>query len=218
MNRPALLKQTLTRLFESTVGIDVEAVVVIDDNVESVDVCDALIAEGKNIVYSYSKERRGAIYCWNYGLKMARADCFFHMGDDLDFTDGWLGIALEAHRTKLGGYGLCGVNDSMHNGNTTVSTHMIFDRAFCKAVLGGVMANPLFIYYGVDVWLTEKARQAGKYYWCEESVVKHIHPANNGRPIDDTDRSHGDAAWNRDIPLMEQMRGAGLPVTWDAVI
>ena len=190
----------------------------IDESAESVGVCDALIAEGKNIVYSYSKERRGAIYCWNYGLKMARADLFWHMGDDLDFTDGWLGILLEAHRTKLGGNGLAGANDSMHDGNTTVATHFLMDRAYCKEHMGGVMAIPVIKYYGVDVWATEKARQVGKYYWCRESVVRHIHHANGGRPVDDTDRSHGDAAWNHDIPLMDEMRNSGLKVTWDAVI
>lgn len=217
LNRPALLSRTLIRLFESTQGIDVEAVVVIDESMESLEFCVGFAKEHR-LVIDFSPARRGAIHCWNLGLKHSHAEIVFHQGDDIYYEDDWLKIALDSFQGKLNNYGLLGVNDQMHNGNQTVATHVLFDKAFCRAELGGVMANPRFRYYCVDSWLNERARRAGRFYWEEESRIKHIHPANGLRAVDDTDRSHGDDAWNHDIPLMEQMRGAGLPIDFDPII
>lgn len=217
MGRPTLLRQTLTRLFESTKGINLQAVVLIDGDKESYSVCVQLGLTYPNITISYSDTRRGAIPCWNYGTRIAQSDMFFHMGDDLDFVDGWLDIALEAHRTKLGGYGLVGVNDSMHDGNTTVATHALFDKKFAVDFLGGVMATPVYAYYNVDKEFTERARRAGRYYWCKEAVVKHLHPANNGRPVDETDRSHMDF-WTQDLELYEKRQAAGFPNNFPPVL
>lgn len=216
MNRPQLLKQTLESLFATTQGIDVEAVVVIDENIESVQVCVDLLKEGRNILVNYSPSRRGAIPCWNIGLRMARADIFFHQGDDLWYNDGWLRLALDAHRDKLQNYGLVGVNDSMHDGNH-ISTHALWDRQFCKDHLGGVMAMPHYGYYNVDVEFNERAKRAGKFYWCKEAVVKHIHPANSGRVKDETDTSH-ESCWEHDQALLAERRALDFPNDFDAVI
>jgi glycosyltransferase involved in cell wall biosynthesis len=216
MNRPALLEQTLTRLFETTKGMDVEAVVVIDESVESVEVCEKFIVAGHNVVYSFSAERRGAIFCWNLGLKMARANIYFHQGDDLDYENGWLDKALEAHRTKLNGYGMVGVNDSMHDGNR-IATHVLFDRKFCIDFLGGLMAPTIISYYGVDNMLNELAKKAGKFFYCPEAVVNHIHPAAGKRPADATDASHQDF-WTQDITTLDEWRNRGRNIEWEAVI
>lgn len=218
LNRPALLKQTLTRLFETTRGIEIEAVVVADECWAALHICDEINdMAGKWFArMNFSTKRRGAVACWNIGLEMASADFFFHQGDDLDYSDGWLDKALEAHRTKLNGYGMVGVNDSMHNGNV-MATHVLFDRQFCKDVFGGVMAPPIIKYYGVDVILNELAKEAGKFYWCEQAVVRHIHPANGGREVDDTDRSHQDA-WTDDQNALDAWRARGRKIEWGAVI
>lgn len=218
MNRRDLLVRTLTSLFETTKGIDVEAVVVIDCDESSLKACEDLrTTNGWNIVPDYSPTQRGAINCWNIGLAKARADIFFHQGDDLTYSDGWLDKALEAHRTKLNSFGLVGVNDSIHNGGQTVATHVLFDRAFCREHLGGIMAIPVVKYYGADVWLTEVAKRAGRFYWCEDAVVYHLHPCVGKREVDDTDKSHMD--WfEEDVRKMDELRGAGFPITWEPVI
>jgi hypothetical protein len=197
MNRPALLRQTLTGLFESTKGLDVQAVVVIDKDKESYGVCVDLMRTYPNMRVNFSNEQRGAITCWNYGTLIADASIYFHQGDDLSYSDGWLQIALDAFQEKLQGYGLLGVNDGMWDGDKVIATHFLFDKQFCIDHLGGVMAPPCYKYYGVDVEQNARAKLAGRFYWCKESVVKHIHPANGGRARDEVD-AYRDPYWVED--------------------
>lgn len=215
MNRPVMLGRTLTRLFDTTKGLDVEAVVVVDGNVASVEIA-AFFAREHPVSIDYSPVRRRAIDAWNIGMARANASIYFHQGDDLDYEDGWLQLALDAHREKLNGYGLVGVNDSMHDGNV-IATHALWDRQFCIDHLGGVMATPTLLYYGVDNMFNERAKRAGRFYWCKESVVRHIHPANNGREVDETDR-YKDPYWEPDMREMARIRAAGYPNDFEPVL
>lgn len=217
MDRSEILRATLTGLFESTKGISVQAVVLIDRDRDSYRTCVELGLQYPNIVISFSDTQRGAIPCWNYGTRIAQADKFFHMGDDLTFEDGWLDKVLESHQTRLNGYGLVGTNDGMHNGNVTVATHVLFDRQFCKDVLGGVMACPKYKYYCVDNEFNERAKKAGRFFWREDALTKHLHPANNGRPIDASDRAR-QPFWEHDVALLETRRAMGFPDDFEPVI
>lgn len=216
MNRPLLLKQTLTGLFESTKGIYVQAVVLIDKDVESYKMCVDLMRSYPNMRVNFSEKQRGAIYCWNFGTLISDADIVFHQGDDLFYENGWLEIALKAFQEKLNGYGLLGVNDSMHDGDK-IATHVLFDKQFCKDHLGGVMACPHYKYYCVDNEFNERAKKAGRFYWCKESVVRHIHPANGGRVKDETD-SYRDPYWNDDVALLDKRRSQGFPNDFEPVL
>lgn len=217
MNRPVLLKQTLTNLFESTKGIYVQAVVLIDKDVESYRMCVDLMRDYPHMRVNFSEQQRGAIYCWNFGTRIADANIYFHQGDDLFYENGWLEIALKAFQEKLNGYGLLGVNDSMWDGDKVIATHFLFDRQFCIDHLGGVMATPTLKYYGVDNMANERAKKAGRFYWCKEAVVRHVHPANGGRPRDETD-AYRDPYWEPDMLEMARIRAANYPDDFEPVL
>ncbi len=205
----------MTSLFETTKGIEVEASIVIDESVESLEIA-TYFAKEHPVVISYSPTRRGAVNCWNIGLRQARANLYVHQGDDLTYQDGWLDIALKSHQDHLQGFGLLGLNDSMHNGNE-MATHFLYDLRFVKEIMGGVMAPPLVRYYGIDSISNELAKQAGRFYWESSAIVRHIHPANSGRLLDETDMSHQDF-WTEDQNAMDAWRGRGRKVEWGAVI
>ncbi len=107
-------------------------------------------------------------------------------------------------------------HNDLHDGNV-MSTHFLIDRQFTKEVLGGVMAAPIIRYYGVDTIDNELAKQAGKFYWCREAKVNHLHPANGKREVDDTDKDHMDF-WIQDQATLDGWRSRGRKIEWESVI
>lgn len=216
MGRPTLLAQNIRRLYETTQGHEIELVVVIDRDAESVRAVSALCLE-LNVPYTlqFNPTPRGAITCWNEALRLSTGDLLFPSGDDQEFEGGWLDHAKAAH-AGLGGYGCVGINDNL-NSSASFCTTLFFDRKFCKEVYGGVIAPTILKYYCVDNLLDELARKAGKFAYCPESVVRHIHPSAGRRPADDTDLSHGDY-WTEDVEMMERWRSRGRNIEWEGVI
>lgn len=190
-NRKNLLLQAVTSLYNTTKHLSLELILVIDGDKESVFEIENYLKDKKTdnwyYIIDYSEKRRGALASWNYGLSLSTGDFIFPSGDDQFFHGNWLDIALKAHEQKLNGYGMIAVNDKVANGNV-LGTTLLFDRKFCIEVLGGVCTYPDYNYFYIDNELNERAKNKNKFYWCQESIVEHIHPGAGKRAKDTLDK------------------------------
>lgn len=212
MNRPDLFERCVRSIRGTTNPDEVEVIAVLDCDRKSAELALQLCD-----IVDFSKEKRGAIYCWNMGLRHATGDMLMPFGDDQLCHPHWLETAMSAHKGHLGGYGMVAVNDLMHNGRESVGTTVIYDRQFCKDVLGGVAAFPVYHYYRIDLELNARAKAAGKYYWEENSIVEHCHSANGKRQMDDIDREHT-VFWNDDERIYNERKAANWPNNFAPVI
>lgn len=211
--RPGMFRDMLQSLRDTTQGYDVEVVAVIDDDFLAY--THALDYQVEVIDYSHT--RRGALNAWNLGLQLSNGQHFVPAGDDQLFHQGWLGYALDAHRTRVDGFGVVGMNDLAYK-PPQVATMWLFDRKFCKEVMGGIFAPPCYKYYNIDSEWNEKAKTLGKFYWCEESKVEHLHSAHGKRPVDATDALKDESWMERDRIVFEDRQARGFPIEWESLI
>lgn len=212
--RPEMFRAALESLVKTTQGYDLEVVTVIDD-----DKMAYIHAAGFGVnIIDYSHTKRGALWAWNRGLQLSSGDILVPAGDDQLFHPDWLTIALEAHRTHCKGYGVVGMNDLAYDGNKQVATMWLFDRRWCKEMMGGVFAPPVYKYFCVDMEWNEKAKKHGAFYWEEKSIVEHLHSAHNKRPVDATDALKEDMWMEIDNVVFESRKAQGFPVTWESLI
>jgi hypothetical protein len=175
-----------------------------------------VVAQIYSDIVVFNRKRQGALKGWNTALWHSSGELLFPLGDDNWCHEGWLESVLECH-SQLGGYGVVGLNDLMHDGNNHISTPF-FDRDFCIDHLGGVIAFPVYNYYNVDTEIMWRARRAGKLLWCPGAVCEHIHPANNKRAEDDIDRQKTNDWMVIDGKIFEQRKGSGFPDDFEPVI
>jgi GT2 family glycosyltransferase len=186
----------------------VEVVVAVDADDRS-----RQIALGLADVVSYSDEYRGVAGAWNDALALATGDLLVWVGDDTDWGDGWLDAALACeaeHRDWL-----VGLND----GHTPPdrATHFLMSRRFVRDVLGGVVAWPEYAHSFHDAEICDRAQALGRYVWCGESLVRHVHWLWGDREQDATDQlnlgGHPDSQRNYEL-----RRAAGFPNNYEPVV
>jgi glycosyltransferase involved in cell wall biosynthesis len=213
-NRPELFKNMLDSLKRTTQGFEVECIAVIDKDKESYQIA---IDNGCWTIFSDSM--RGAIECWNIGLKMCHGDLIVPAGDDQIFYDDWLKYAIESHIEKLNSYGVIGMNDLAYNGNSQLATMFLFDRQYCKDHMGGVIAPPVYNYYCVDSEINAKAKSLNMFYWDERSTIEHLHPAHGKREKDEHDLlREKNNLMEIDNKIFEERKARGFPITWESLI
>lgn len=210
--RPEMFNEALYSLYKTTRGYDLDVVAAIDADQRSWD-----FASGYGVRVWYKASRRGALQAWNDAFSMCSEDILIPAGDDQLFHPDWLTIALEAHRTHCKGFGVVGMNDLAYKPPQT-ATMFLFDRAYCKEVMGGVFAPPMYKYYCIDSEWNEKAKKHGAFYWEEKSIVEHLHSAHNKRPVDATDALKEDMWMEIDNVVFESRKAQGFPVTWESLI
>ena len=212
--RPKMFVDMMDSLFETTKSFDIETIAIVDKDQDTKSIAEELC----NIV-DYSDEMRGGVFCWNKGLELSSGDIIVPAGDDQKFYDRWLQYALESHLIRLDGYGVVGMNDLAYNGNTQLATMFIFDREYCKEVMGGVIAPPVYNYYCVDSEINAKAKSLNRFYWDERSIVEHLHSAHLKRPEDVHDWNRQDKGlMETDNQIFEDRKKRNFPIEWEPLI
>lgn len=211
--RSEMLLASLESLFETTQGLDIEVIVVVDD--------DPITYEGikddpRLAKVVHNEERIGPVHSWNKGLGLSTGDMAIPASDDFHFEPGWLHIALEAHQKELGGYGLVGLYSRIHDVNVLSGMHL-FDRKFCKDYMGGVIYPPHYQHIFGDKELDLKAKRASRFYGCADAVVTHIHPCENRRKPDANDMWR-DTLWEKEEAIYNKRLAAGFPDDFEPVI
>jgi glycosyltransferase involved in cell wall biosynthesis len=213
--RPSHLREMLKTLILTTKGHDLEIIAIIDDDKESLAIANLYNLD----VIDYSNKKRGALWAWNRALRFSDGDIIVPAGDDHIFHEGWLDYALESHEKQLNGYGVVGMNDLAYDGNTQLATMFLFDRKYCKEVMGGIFAPPMYHYYCIDSEWNAKAKMLGHFYWDERSIQEHIHSAHGKRELDNLDREKMDAGWMEiDNKTFIDRQARGFPIEWEPLI
>jgi glycosyltransferase involved in cell wall biosynthesis len=213
--RPELLREMLKSLRNTTQGYDLELIAVVDDDNESQEILTLYEAD----VIDYSPKRRGALWAWNRALHLSDGAILIPAGDDQLFYPNWLDYALESHQNRLDGYGVVGMNDLAYDGNLQLATMLLTDKKFCKEVMGGVIAPPVYHYYCVDSEWNAKAKALGKFWWESKSIIEHLHSSHGKRPLDKFDVEKIDNNWAEiDNRTFEERKAQGFPITWEPVI
>lgn len=213
--RPQMFTDMLDSLHETTRGYDIETIAIVDRDVET----NGIALKRCNIVDFSTYEMRGGVYCWNLGLSLSTGDIIVPAGDDQLFYPNWLEYALQSHQERLGGYGVVGMNDLAYNGNTQLATMFLFDIHFCRKVMGGVIAPPIYRYFCVDSEINAKAKSLGRFYWDERSIVEHLHSAHGKRAYDQHDKyREQENLMEIDNKTFNDRLSQGFPITWSPLI
>lgn len=221
-NRPSLALQAVSTLYETTKHLNIELVMVVDGTVETVNKIKEYLknktTDTWTYICDYSPERRGALWSWNHGLSMTTGEIIFPSGDDQYFHQHWLDKALEYHEKYLDGHGMVALNDKIWDGNA-LGTTLLYDRQFCIDHLGSVCTYPAYNYFYVDNELNDRAKLSGRFIWCPESVVEHIHPDVRKRPRDFLDRERQEHNFiSIDRKIFEKRKAAGFPNDFEPAI
>jgi len=173
-------------LSETTVGHDVELVIALDADEETMPAIDRLsLHDQLEIVVDYREEHRGCSQAWNDALALSDGDPVILAADDLIFQPGWLDAALRRLDEFEDGWGFVGFNDG-HWG-AELSTHYMVSRRLITEEFGGVIAWPHYHHSFNDREANERAKRAGRYAWCEDARVLHRHWIFGDRIQDETD-------------------------------
>ena len=207
--RPDAVEAFVRSLRATTEGHDIELVVAVDADPATADLIASLLPDvGFRTVHDSRDEYRGCSRAWNDALHASNGDPVVLAADDLEFQPGWLDAALERLQEFPGGWGFVGFNDG-HWGEE-LSTHYLMSRRFVDGVLGGVIAWEAYRHSFNDREANARARQAGRYAWCETARVFHRHWLFGDRSQDATDtRLLGQLPESQQA--FEQRQAAGWP-------
>lgn len=218
MYRPQLLTQTIQSFLLTVPNHELQFSLVIDEDYDSVEFAIGTIRYSANYVLDFSLQKRGALNAWNRALQISSGELVLIIGDDHKAHPGWYERAITAHR-ELGGYGVVGLNDLMHDGSLTTATTLMVDRKFIKEQFGGRVTYPCYHYYCQDSELNDRAKRVGKFIWLQDAVVEHIHAANNKRAHDLHDFERVENEYSiEDGKVYEERKAANFPDLWPSVI
>lgn len=207
--RPDSLRETI-RLFRETEGIEI---IVIANNCPKT--YDVATEEGADIVLQ-NPEPVNPVISGNRGAALATGDFIMPGSDDFRPQENWLELALKAHQEQLGGYGMIRFNDLMHIPEANAGLVM-FDRRFCIDYLGGCLVVPHYHHLFADKESIMRAKRAERFFWCEDAVVEHLHPANETRSLDALDTQR-DSWWEIDEKIFMKRESYGFPDDFESVI
>jgi len=199
---------------------ELEIVTIVDDDKKGMEIVTEFHFNNPGLFWNSTVMREGKIgqlAAWNIGMKYASGNYFVHMGDDGRFHGNALELAYNTLKDKFQGYGMVAFNDLNLNGDTQVGTHVIFNRQFCKDVLGGVMVTPHYKAYCVDLEFNERAKSVGRYYWCSQAVLEHLHSSNGKRELFE-DELLKVPFTEEDTKLFLERKARGFPDDFEPVI
>lgn len=212
--RPIMFDAMLDSLEATTNGYEIETIAIVDKDFET-----KKIAERRCTISSFSSQMNGALYCWNLALRLSTGAILVPAGDDQVFHPNWLDYALESHTERLGGYGVVGMNDLAYDGNLQLATMFLFDRKYCKEVMGGIFAPPMYEYLCVDSEWNAKAKQLGRFYWDKRAIVEHLHSAHGKREYDEHDRwkIENNLSFTDGLVYSDRL-SRNFPIEWEPII
>lgn len=144
---------------------------------------------------------------------MARAEhdliCF--LGDDTIPDTGMLAIAIYAMQDAFpDGWGMVGLEDRVRFiGRERAATHWLAHRKLLPLV-GGEWFCTQYRHCYCDNELMERARDIGRYVFCESATLYHDHPINDPKADDlDYRRIYSRPVYNHDLILYRKRRANG---------
>lgn len=215
--RPAQLAQCVRRLFETTRGYDVEAVVVCDEQEAydlTINALDQAFVSRDHLVWSW--DTLPVIPAFNEGLRLSTGDVILPGNDDLVWGDGWLTEALAVLETMPDGDGVVGLNDLCPIPRN-FSAFFIATRRWLARENGGVLFCPHYWHNFVDPEVCARAIAGGRYAVADKAIVEHAHPAWGKAEMDAT-YTAGNEHFADDQAIYTMRLEAGFPDDFAPVI
>jgi len=215
--RPAQLAACVRRLFETTRGHTVEAVVVCDEQEAydlTIDALERAFVSPDHLVWSWAT--LPVIPAFNEGLRMSTGDALVLGADDLWWGDGWLDAALEALNTLDDADGLVGLND-LAPIKRDYATHYLMTRRYLARENGGVLACPHYQHTYIDPEACARALRAERYVFAEDARVDHRHWLW-GKAEKDPTYTETDPTIEHDRQMYAQRAALGFPDDYPPVI
>ena len=133
-----------------------------------------------------SGERRLLSECWNACYAEARGEILMHAGDDITFnTPGWDVRVRQEFANIPDRIGLVFADDLSTN-FPDLATHGFVHRRWVDAV--GYFLPPLFSSDWNDVWISEVAKQIGRFVPMSDVIIEHHHYSFGKSEYDETHR------------------------------
>ena len=135
------------------------------------------------IIAELDKDRIGCPKMVKKLVDRSKYELVMFLADDTVPQKDFLIRATKGMNNFDGLWGLVGLNDGMQDGND-LATHWLANKKLLD-----YLDNREFFFTGYnhlfcDRELTDIAKSIGRYYWAEDSIIKHNHPSANKEYID----------------------------------
>jgi hypothetical protein len=123
----------------------------------------------------------------NRGYLATTAPSFVTGADDLDFRPGWFEAVQQTMSTLPDGGGVIALND-LYNSN---GVHFVIQREYIESFGGykdapGIVVFPGFKHQYSDDAIRLTAQNRGRFAYCNEAIVEHLHPGAGKSEMDAT--------------------------------
>ena len=136
-------------------------------------------------------------------VERTKHDLVIFLGDDTEPQKDFLKKALQAMSRLPEGWGLVGLNDLHHNGNT-LATHWMAHKKLLP-LLGGEFFHTGYKHTFCDNELLTRCKQMGRYIWADDAVVVHKHPIFENKKLEgDYARVYSDEYTKHDQQLFTE--------------
>lgn len=198
----------LLATMEEAIPDDSEIIVVLDhaDIVEreKYDTLGRLITRHLKTRFIVTKER-GCWRCKNIALESAKHKLIMWTADDVKPHPGWFAKGIKCFNHHFpDGLGLIAFND-LHCLDQTAG-HAITSRRFLKVLFGYPHFPPEFRHFFLDTLVSDRAKAIGRYHFCENAVLEHMHWRIGKSERDATnERNEGPKGQNGDKSIKDGM-------------
>ena len=223
--RPDQLVKCVDQLFASVEaefarGLNLEVVIVIDDDPESLNAVKDRMESGcwlESVVLQQRTEASGPMSAWNDGLRESHGEIVVLGADDLWFAEGWLTYALQALETLPDSDGLVGLNDASGQ-DRDFATHYLATRRWLAREQHGCLVVPLYQRQFIDPEACFRAQISGRYAFAVRSVVEHRHYLWGKSDRDITYALNTNETFTSDQELFQRRKADGFPNNFAPVI
>ena len=112
---------------------------------------------------------------------------FMWTADDIEPHENWLSTALDAfHANFPDGLGIVALND-LHVRDATCG-HAISTKNFLEVMFGEPYFPNQFEHLFLDTLIANRAKDLGRFYFCEEAIAEHMHFHTGKVEQDETSR------------------------------
>jgi hypothetical protein len=135
--------------------------------------------------------------CWNECYREADGEILMHAGDDITFnTPGWDVRVREEFAKLPDRIGLV-FGDDLSTNFPDLATHGFLHRRWVETV--GYFLPPLFSSDWNDVWISEVAKQVGRFVPMPDVVIEHHHHSFGKAEYDQTHREREQRGQEDDV-------------------
>lgn len=198
------------QIAKTTLGFNVELIVLAHPEAETKEAFDALPQTAKDILNLEYLDCR-AIDGYQIGAGKATGTHLLAMEDDAWPHPEWLAHTMRKFDEIPDGHGYVKLPSDSRD---PWAERAVGNRRFFWEVLGGVICVPHYITVYDDVEKSERAQKAGLFFEATGAYVEHRTHVYNKAPIDKTYQEGGLTWWPTDRKTFLERQAAGYPIDY----